>query len=377
MRKDKLKIFVMEILTDAGITINGSNPWDIRIKSDNFYEKVLRDGSIGLGESYMDGLWECDDLVEFFHRLIPSETEKRIKKNLKLISYYLGYSILNKSSKSRAFQIGERHYDIGNEIFKNMLDKRLTYSCAYWKDANNLDEAQEAKLDLICKKLYLKPGSRLLDIGCGWGGFVQFAAEKYGVSSIGITVSKEQAKFAQELCKGLPVEIRLQDYRDLDEKFDYIVSVGMFEHVGHKNHRIYMEIVNKCLKDDGLFLLHTIGNNTSQVACNPWIDKYIFPNSLIPSLKQITTSVEGLFIIEDLHNFRYYYYLTLIEWFKNFNYNWDKIKNQYKDKYDERFYRMWKYYLLSSAASFRCGSLQLWQIVLSKNGVDRGYQSVR
>lgn len=377
MRKDKLKIFVQEIFSQANISINGSNPYDIQVKNDQFYERVLRDASIGLGESYMDGWWECDDLVEFFYRLIPSEPEKKLKKNLKLISYYLGYSILNKSSKSRAFQIGERHYDIGNEIFKNMLDETLTYSCAYWKDAKNLEEAQKAKFDLICRKLYLKPGSKVLDIGCGWGGFIKYAVENYKVSAVGITVSKEQVGYAKEICKGLPVEIRLQDYRDLDEKFDYIVSVGMFEHVGHKNYRVYMEIANKCLNDDGLFLLHTIGNNISKVACDPWIDKYIFPNSLIPSLKQISTSIEGLFIIEDLHNFRYYYYLTLMEWHKNFVKNWENIKIKYKDKYDERFYRMWRYYLLSSAASFKCGDLQLWQIVLSKRGVSGGYISIR
>lgn len=377
MKSNKLKAIVQDILSEAGISINGSNPWDIQIHNENLYERVLRDGSIGLGESYMDGWWDCEALEEFFYRLIPTEPENKIKKNIKIISYYLSSAILNKSKKSKAFQIAQRHYDIGNEIFKNMLDKRLVYSCAYWQNAKNLDEAQEAKLDLICRKLNLKPGSRVLDIGCGWGGFVNYASEKYNVSAVGITISKEQVEYAKDLCKGLPVEIRLQDYRDLNEKFDYIVSVGMFEHVGHKNYRIYMEIAHKCLKDDGLFLLHTIGNNVSKVACDPWIDKYIFPNSLIPSLKQISSSVEGLFVVEDLHNFGYHYYLTLMQWYKNFDKNWNEIKNNYKDKYDERFYRMWKYYLLSSAASFKCRDLQLWQIVLSKNGVQGGYQSIR
>ncbi|MCX8030316.1 MAG: cyclopropane fatty acyl phospholipid synthase [Thermodesulfovibrionales bacterium] len=378
MKNKKLKSFVEGILSQANISINGKNPWDIHIRNEKFYERVLKDGSIGLGESYMDGWWDCDDLIEFFYRLLPLEPEKKVKKNIKLISYYLGYTVFNRSSKSRAFQIGERHYDIGNEVFENMLDKRLVYSCAYWKDAKNLDEAQENKLDLICRKLYLKEGSRVLDIGCGWGSFVKYASEKYGVQAVGITVSKEQVEYSKKICEGLPVEIRLQDYRDLkDEKFDYIVSVGMFEHVGHKNYRTYMEIASKCLKDDGLFLLHTIGNNTTKIACDPWIDKYIFPNSLIPSLKQITSSIEGLFIVEDLHNFRYYYYLTLVEWLKNFKKNWDKIKNAYPQKYDERFYRMWTYYLCSSAASFKCGDLQLWQIVLSKKSVPHGYLSVR
>jgi len=373
MKSNKLRVFIQNILSQAGIETSNSRPWDIQVRNDEFYEKVLRKGSIGLGEAYMDGLWECDNLEEFFCRLISSEPEKKLKKNWKMISYYLGSVILNKSSKSRAFQIAQRHYDIDNELFRYMLDKRMVYSCAYWKDAKNLDEAQEAKLDLICRKLNLKPGCKVLDIGCGWGSFVKYAAEKYNVISVGITISKEQAEFARDYCKGFPVEIRLQDYRDVDEQFDYIVSVGMFEHVGYKNYLTYMRTANKNLKDEGMFLLHTIGNNVSKVACDPWIDKYIFPNSLIPSMKQITSCIEGLFVMEDFHNFGYHYYLTLMEWFRNFNKNWDKIK----ENYDERFYRMWKYYLLSSAASFKCRDLQLWQIVLSKKGVPGGYQPVR
>ncbi len=373
MKKQKFKYFVQEILSEAGISINGTQDYDIQVRSEHFYERVLRNGSLGLGESYMDGFWECDRLDEFFSRLIPTAPEKKLKKNWKAISYYLSSAIINKCSKSRAFQVGERHYDIGNELYQNMLDKRMIYSCAYWKDADNLDDAQEAKLDLICRKLHLKEGARILDIGCGWGSFVKYAAEKYNITAVGITVSKEQAELAREICKGLPVEIRLQDYRELQEKFDYIVSVGMFEHVGHKNHKNYMKIADSCLYDEGLFLLHTIVNNESMIACDPWMDKYIFPNSLIPSIKQITSAIEGLFIIEDLHNFGYYYYMTLIAWFRNFDKNWGKIKH----KYDERFYRMWKYYLLSSAGSFKCRSIQLFQLVLSKKGLPEGYQSVR
>jgi cyclopropane-fatty-acyl-phospholipid synthase len=254
-----------------------------------------------------------------------------------------------------------------------MLDRRLVYSCAYWKDADNLDDAQEAKLDLICKKLGLRKGDRVLDIGCGWGSFARFAAEKYGVRVVGITVSSEQAALGREMCEGLPVEIRLQDYREIDEKFDHVVSVGMFEHVGYKNYRIYMEVVRRCLRDEGLFLLHTIGNNISCIATDPWFDKYIFPNSVVPSVKQISSAMEGLFILEDLHNFGSYYDATLTAWFANFDRNWHSLT----DRYDQRFYRMWKYYLLSCAGSFRSRCLQVWQMVLSKEGVPGGYQPAR
>ncbi len=389
---------IEDILSTADITLNGSRPWDLKIKDERFFKRVLAQGSLGLGESYMDGWWDCEKLDEFFYRLIPLNPEKVVKNNLKLKLHTFKAIIFNLASKPRAFTIGEKHYNLGNELFKKMLDKRLTYSCAYWKNAGSLDEAQEAKLDLICRKLRLKKGNRVLDIGCGWGSFAGYASEKYGVKVTGITVSREQVELACKLYSDLPVEIRLQDYRDLNEKFDHIVSIGMFEHVWYKNYRIFMEIVHNCLKDDGLFLLHTIGNSYSNVTVDPWFEKYIFPNSMIPSMRQISESVEKLFVIEDWHNFGYYYDQTLISWFNNFDRNWDYLKelyddydktllawyenfnrnwNELKNKYGERFYRMWKYYLLSSAGAFRARNLHVWQIVFSKKGIKGGYEPVR
>jgi len=249
----------------------------------------------------------------------------------------------------------------------------MNYSCGYWKDVDNLDDAQDAKLELSCKKLGLKPGMRVLDIGCGWAGFGKYAADKYGVEVVGVTVSKEQKKLAEKLCKGLPVEIRLQDYRELDEKFDRIISIGMIEHVGKKNYREYMKVSHRCLKENGLFLLHTIGSNISRFTGEPWLDKYIFPNGMLPSVKQLAKAVERLFVIEDVHNFGSYYDTTLMAWYDNFITHWDEIKNQY----DERFYRMWSYYLLCCAGAFRARRNQLWQVVLSKDGVRGGYKSIR
>ena len=254
-----------------------------------------------------------------------------------------------------------------------MLDRRMLYSCGYWKDAATLDEAQEAKLDLIFKKLDLQPGMKVLDIGCGWGGAARFAATRYDVEVVGVTVSEEQLKLGKEICKGLPVELRLQDYRSLKEKFDRIFSIGMFEHVGHKNYRKYFQVVKKCLKDNGLFLLHTIGNNRTVTQTDPWINCYIFPCSLIPSAKQISSAFDSLFVLEDWHNFGADYDRTLMEWYRNFHNNWDVIKKDY----DEKFYRMWKYYLLCCAGSFRARKNQLWQIVLSERGVPGVYKSFR
>ena len=370
---NKFQDTAQQLLSVAGIKINGNNPWDISVHNDKFYQVVLSQITLGLGESYMDGWWDCDKLDGFFSRVIRAQIQNDIKKNWGLVYQVMLARVLNLQSRNRAFQIGEKHYDLGNELFINMLDKRLVYSCAYWQDAQNLDIAQENKLELICRKLGLKPGMKVLDIGCGWGSFGKYAAEKYRVKVVGITVSKEQVELARTLCVGLPVEIRLQDYRDVNEKFDRVVSVGMIEHVGYKNYRTYMEVVRRCLDDDGLFLLHTIGGNKSVKSVDPWINKYIFPNGMLPSIQQLSRSVEGLFVVEDWHNFSADYDKTLMAWYGNLEKNWDNLQS----KYDERFHRMWKYYLLSCAGSFRARSNQLWQIVLSPKGVSGGYKSLR
>lgn len=370
----KYKSLVKELLSLAEIEINGSNPWDIQVHDERFYKRAVTEVELGLGESYMDGWWDVEKLDEMIYRIIRTNLQNKVKRNLKIALQLAGFYLINMQARHRAFIIGERHYDLGNDLFQNMLDKRMNYSCAYWKNAANLNEAQENKLELICKKLYLEPGMRVLDIGCGWGAFGKYAAEKYGVEVVGITVSKEQVALGKELCKGLPVDLRLQDYRDVNEKFDRIVSVGMIEHVGYKNYRTYFKVAERNLKDDGLFLLHTIGEVRSTKSTDAWTHKYIFPNGMLPSIAQLAKAVEGLFVVEDLHNFGADYDKTLLAWFENFHKNWEKIKH----KYGERFYRMWKYFLLSSAGAFRARNKnQLWQIVLSKKGVPGGYNAVR
>ena len=361
------------LLALGGVEINGGNPWDIAVHDERFYRRVLAHGSLGLGESYMEGWWDCERLDEFFFRVLRSEIRRQVRRDWRLLSRVLLARVLNMQSSKRAFQVGERHYDLGNRLFLAMLDSRMVYSCAYWREARTLDEAQENKLELICRKLDLKPGLKVLDIGCGWGSLAKYAALKYGVDVVGITVSSEQVDMARSLCAGMPVEIRLQDYRDVNEKFDRIVSVGMIEHVGYKNYRTYMEVARRCLNDDGLFLLHTIGGNRSTTSVDPWIDKYIFPNGMLPSISQIGRAIEGLFVMEDWHNLSADYDRTLMEWSKNFEGNWVSLK----DAYDERFHRMWRYYLLSCAGAFRARGNQLWQIVLSPRGVIGGLKSVR
>jgi cyclopropane-fatty-acyl-phospholipid synthase len=370
----KYKKTVQDILALAGVEIDGSNPWDITINNDEFYRKVLTEGELGIGESYMDNWWDAGKVDELIFKIVSARLEEKVRLKFSIILKILSATLVNLQSKRRAFIIGEKHYDLGNDLFSNMLDRRMNYSCAYWKDAGNLEKAQEDKLELICRKLHLTPGMRILDIGCGWGSFGKYAAERYNAEVVGITVSKEQVELGRKLCEGMPVEFRLMDYRDLVEKFDRIVSVGMIEHVGYKNYRTFFEIASKCLNDNGLFLLQTIGNIKSEKSIDPWTDKYIFPNGMLPSVAQLGKAIEKLFVMEDWHNFGKDYDKTLMAWYENFEMNWHKIKNNYS----ERFFRMWKYFLLSAAGSFRTGIRnQLWQIVLSKNGIPGGYKSVR
>jgi cyclopropane-fatty-acyl-phospholipid synthase len=364
-----------DLVAEAGIHFNGDAPWDIQVFDERVYRRVLTQGSLGFGEAYMDGLWDCHSLDQLFHRLLTVDTDEKIRgwARLRLLGDVLRHRLLNLQSNRRAFQVGERHYDIGNDVFEAMLDPSMSYSCGYWQNAADLTQAQRNKLDMICRKLELQPGERLLEIGCGWGGLARFAAEHYGVEVVGITVSKEQQKLARERCAGLPVSIELIDYRDLMGNFDKVVSVGMFEHVGPKNYDAYFDTVRRVLKPDGLFLLHTIGIYVTAPKTDAWIDKYIFPNGKLPSAKEVASVLEGRFLIEDWHNFGQDYDRTLMAWWDNFDAAWPRLAS----KYDERFYRMWKYYLMCCAGFFRSRQGQLWQLVLSKRERTPVYRSVR
>ncbi len=367
------KQFVCDLLSQTGIHLNGSDPSDIQVNDTRFYREVFKNGSLGLGESYMAGFWESRSLDSTLYHLLNSDLEKKVKLSLKIKLYRIIEQFINNQSIKNVRRDIPRHYDLGNDLFEAMLDKRMVYSCAYWKDTLTLEEAQEKKLDLICRKLHLKEGQRILDIGCGWGGFAGYAAEKYGVEVVGITLSKEQADLAQKRYNHLPVKICLQDYRYVTGQFDRVVSVGMIEHVGYKNYSLYMKLVNKLLKNDGLFLLHNIGSNISVNHTDPWIDRYIFRNGMMPSMQQIVAAAEGLFVMEDWHSFGTYYDLTLMEWLKRFKLAWPTLKSCYGDT----FYLMWTYYLCCSAASFRAKKNQLWQTVFSKSGSHCSYVPVR
>lgn len=362
-----------ELLQEADININGKRPFDIRVKNPDFYKRVLKEGSLGLGESYMDGWWECDRLDIFFYKVLRADLEHRIPKNVKDIFKIIIARIFNLQSPKRAWIVGEEHYNLGNDLFIRMLDPHMQYSCGYWKDANTLEEAQSHKLHLICEKLQLSPGMTVLDIGCGWGGLAAYAAENYGVSVTGVTISAEQQKYAQERCKGLNVKIILEDYRNLNLQFDRVVSVGMFEHVGPKNYDNYFNIVKKNLKPDGFFLLHTIGSNVDKLGSDAWINKYIFPNGCLPSIAKIAKATTGKFVMEDWHNFGADYDRTLMAWYERFTASWHEIEHNYSP----RFKRMFTYYLNACAGAFRARDIQLWQVIFSPQGIENGLRVPR
>lgn len=364
---------VHELLSEAGIEINGTRPFDIRVNNPDFFKRVLQDGSLGLGESYMDGWWECDRLDTFFQLVLRAGLDKKLPHHFKDTLRVAAARLTNLQSRKRAWIVGKEHYDLGNDLFSLMLDPYMQYSCGYWSQATNLEQAQQDKLRMICEKLQLKPGMTLLDVGCGWGGLAAFAAKNYGVSVQGVTISAEQQKLAQQRCQGLDVQILLQDYRDLDQQYDRIVSVGMFEHVGPKNYATYFNVIDRNLKRDGLFLLHTIGSNHTDMNVDPWIDKYIFPNGCLPSVKHIASASETHFVMEDWHNFGSDYDKTLMAWHERFLATWPQLA----DSYGERFYRMFVYYLNACAGAFRARNIQLWQVLFSAEGVDGGIRVPR
>lgn len=359
------KHLIETLFNRAGIEINGPNPWDIQVNDERLYARILRDKSLGLGEAYMEGMWDCERVDEIMHRILAANLDREIKGSVKMLLPYLSALLFNHQSRRRSRRVVEHHYGgLDNDLFMSFLGTYDQYSCAYFKGTDDLQQAQLNKMDLICRKIGLGCNDRLLDIGCGWGGFSRYAAERYGCDVTAVNISGEQICYARESCKNLPVSILNCEYRDICGIFDKVVSVGMFEHVGQKNYKTFMRIVDRCLKDDGIFLLQTIGSNNSRIKCDPWTAKYIFPNSMLPSIAQIGKAVEDLFVMEDWQNLGPHYDKTLMVWNDNFQKAWPNLK----ERYNERFRRMFEYFLLSCAGAYRARHIQLWQIVFTKCG---------
>jgi cyclopropane-fatty-acyl-phospholipid synthase len=377
LRSPSSRAILEPALEAAGVRINGPDAWDIRVLDDRLYDRVLSQGTLGLGESYMDGWWECPEVDELIARVLRHRLKDHLAMNWQVNLAILRLKLLNLQSRRLSRRVAEVHYDLGNDFFARMLGPTMTYSCGYWNTASSLEEAQDRKHDLICDKLAIEGRHRLLDIGCGWGRLLAHAYRKTGCRGLGVTISEPQMRYAKETHRELPIEFSLCDYRDpsIDAggPFDRIVSVGMFEHVGARNYRSFFSRVSKLLADDGLFLLQTIGNR-GHTGADPWVDRYIFPNSVVPCASDLAQVLDELFVLEDWHCFGHDYDRTLMEWAKNF----EAYAKSPEFPFDQRFYRMWRYYLYSFAGAFRArNNFQIWQVVASKKGKLGGYRSVR
>lgn len=370
---------IVNLLAHADIKINGGRAWDMQINDGRALKLIAAEPSLGAGESYMEGWWDCQSLDEFFFRVLRHIDLKKIYHPLTLFTFLIKNFFVNQQSKLRSTQVAKLHYNLDNELYAAMLGPSMAYTCAYWREAQSLDAAQNAKYDLICRKLHLQPGEKVLELGCGFGGFAKYAAENYGVSLTSINISSEQMRYARRLCLHLPVELVECDYRDQQRynphriKFDKVVSIGLCEHIGYRNYAHFLRIVRENIKEDGLFLLHTIGKNHSHTFTDPWIQKYIFPQGMLPSLKLLSGHSEPYFVMEDVHNFSVDYDKTLVAWYQNFEQAWPQLAC----RHSEKFRRIWRYYLLSCAGGFRARSMQLYQLILSPRGELNGYLSCR
>jgi cyclopropane-fatty-acyl-phospholipid synthase len=363
---------IQQFLDKAHVQINGTKLGDIQVHNERFYNRVLTEGSLGLGDSYTDGWWDCDQLDEFFTKFHLVQLDQAVVDKW-LVFNALKARLFNMQNRKRSQRVAHRHYDLDNSFYEKMLGSCMQYTCAYWQKAVTLAEAQEHKLDLICRKLQLQKGERILELGCGWGGFAHYAATRYGCSVVAYNISSEQVAYARRWCADLPVEVIQGDYREATGEYDKVAAIGLCEHVGYKNYRTLMETMHRTLKPRGLCLLHTIGNNASVTTADPWFDRYIFPGGMLPSGAQLSAAIDGLLVMEDWHNFGPDYDRTLMAWQRNT----DDHREELGLKFDERFRRMWRYYLLSLAGAFRARRIHLWQIVLSKHGLLGGYTSVR
>jgi len=277
-----------------------------------------------------------------------------------------------------SLRVAQEHYDLGNDLYQVVLDPTMNYTCALWyPETKSLEEAQKNKMDLIGRKLKLKPGMKVLDIGCGFGGAAKYLAQNFGVSVTCYNISKEQVAYARESCKGLDVTIVLDDYRIATGEYDAVYSIGVFEHIGHHNYREYFEVVHRCLKPTGLALVHSITIADHQTQTEVWLNKYIFPGGELPHVRHYATANKNLLVVEDMQSFAKSYAKTLRCWRDNFRKNWDSIEKNYKSRNEGRFFRMFDFYLAFCEGLFKERSAQLFQVVYSKYEREEEYYSVR
>jgi len=362
----------------TGATMDGPDgvalkPVTMRIHDASLYRKMVLNPELHMGEAYMDGKVTFEDgstirdFLVLFSANRYSLAQQPLQKALFTVKMWLR-KLQQSNRKGEAQKNVSHHYDIGNEFYKLFLDRNLLYSCAYFRTPDDtLEEAQRNKLRLLAAKLDLKPGQKVLDIGCGWGDLALYLAQLEHVQVLGVTLSSEQqalaSKRAAEMGLSGRVRFELKDYRDVTEKFDRIVSVGMFEHVGVHHYDEFFGKVNALLSDDGLMLLHSIGKMSPPGTASPWYRKYIFPGAYSPALSEVFEVIErNKLWCTDLEFLRLHYAMTLRHWCDRFEANREKVVAMY----DERFARMWEFYLISAEMMFRTGSQLVFHMQLSK-----------
>ncbi|MCM2304160.1 MAG: cyclopropane fatty acyl phospholipid synthase [Elusimicrobia bacterium] len=364
MTSEQAESDMRALLSRAGIAVGGGRPWDIRVADPEFYRRALTGGGPALGESYADGWWEADRLDEVFHRLFRAGLHERLAPGpwpglRALAGRFRDFRASLRSHGSAGARSGP-----GGDVFQAMLGARMSFTCAYWKGARNLDEAVEGGMELVCRKLELKRGMSVLDLGCGWGAFARYAAERHGVSVTGVDIDAERVKLGRELCKGLPVALRVQDHKEVRGRFDRVVSIGLMENVALGDYRASMAAAAQCLKADGIALIHAVGRNDGALRVDPWLDRSLFPDGAAPTLARLAGAMEGHFVAEDVHNLGPHYDPTLLAWHDNLARRWPELRGRYGD----RAYRTLKVSLLCAAGGFRARRSQLFQIVMTRPG---------
>lgn len=380
---DAYKSHVISFLEKAGIAIGGPNDFDIHVNDDRFYEMFFKDRTVGAGEAYTEGFWDVKDLKLLAEKIFLSGKLDHQYGFLNNLIYQLNKA----QGKLKALFDIKKTYDHNIELYRAMLDKRLLYTCAYWNNIDysvaNLDLAQEQKLELVCQKLGLHQqpkGQSILDYGCGFAGFAKYAHEKYGAKVVGITISKLQYKVAKEICKGLPIEIRFQDYRDIPkgELYDHLVALGIIEHITVKNAREFILNAKSHLKNekyqDNRFVLHGMFTNGTEHRIDPWMEKYIFPGAEIFTFKHLFDMIHGVFYCQDFHPFGPDYSLTADAWYQRLEMNYG---NLLPSEQNNEFMRTFEFYLKTASASFLTQRNNLMQMVLTHGPVINGLEPVR
>ena len=359
---------ISELLAGAAVRINGDAPWDIQVYDEKVYRLILTQGSLGLGRAYMEGLWDSDQLDETFHRLLAADIDTKMVgwARVRLLGEVLRQRLFNLQSPQRAFQVAEQHYDIGNDVFESMLDSRMIYSCAYWEHASSLEQAQQHKLDMICRKLQLQPGERLLEIGCGWGGLAGHLADR-GAEVDAISLSDAQLAWARRHHMG-PRFLK-QDYRDTAGSYDGIVSVEMVEALGREYWPTFMDCVARNLKPGGRAAIQFISIRDdlfdAYAASADFIQAYIFPGGLLIRTSEFRRLAEARGLAwQDQVDFGPDYAETLKTWRVNFNNA--VVEGCLPPGFDARFVELWRFYLLYCEGGFRGGGIDVHQVTLVK-----------